>query len=165
MEEGHVHPGDESIDTQVMYLYSPHPHLAPTPLQQMDWIGDKLSTLIKQGKKALSHEIAIMSDAAEDKVNDASGAWEEQDLDHDGEDADETGSTKFIPIHRSTSAKHRLGPRPNTDLMFPPISASAPIPISIPVSSSSMPMHSPMPSVGFNGNRNDREDMQAWASP
>jgi hypothetical protein len=31
-EEGHVHPGDKSIDTQVTYLYSPHQHLALTPL-------------------------------------------------------------------------------------------------------------------------------------
>jgi hypothetical protein len=112
----------------------------------MDWISDKLSMLIEQGKKALSCEIVVMSDAAEDEVDDASGAWEEQDLDED-------------EAHHSTSAKHR--PRPNTELMFPPVSASAPI--TIPVSSSSMPTHSPTPSVGFNPN--DREDVQAWASP
>jgi hypothetical protein len=112
----------------------------------MDWISNKLSTLIEQGKKALSHEIVIMSDAAEDEVDDASGAWEEQDLDED-------------EAHHSTSAKRR--PRPDTELTFPPISASAPI--TIPVSSSSMPTHSPMPSVRFNPN--DREDVQVWASP
>jgi hypothetical protein len=113
----------------------------------MDWIGDKLSTLIEQGKKALSREIIVMSDAAKDEVDDASGAWEEKDLDEN-------------EAHHS-SAKHR--PRPDTELTFPPISASAPIPISIPVSSSSMPTHSPTPSVRFNPN--DREDVQAWASP
>lgn len=87
-----------------------------------------------------------MSDAAEDEVNDASGAWEEQDLDED------------VAQH-SISTKRR--PRPDTDL-FPPLSASAPIPIPI---SSSMPTHSPTPSVGFNAHSNDREDVQAWASP
>jgi hypothetical protein len=55
-----------------------------------------------------------MSDAAEEKVDDTSGAWEEQDLDHKGKDMDEVGSTKFISIHCSTSAKCRLRPRPNT---------------------------------------------------
>jgi hypothetical protein len=110
----------------------------------MGWIGNKLSTLIEQGKKALSHEIVIMSNATEEKVNDASGAWEEQDLDEN-------------KAHHS-SAKHR--PRPDTDLMFPPVSASAHI--SITISLSSMLRHSPTPSVGFNPN--DREDMQAWAS-
>jgi hypothetical protein len=111
----------------------------------MDWIGDKLFTLIEQGKKALSHEIVVMSDAAKDEVDDASGAWEEQDLDED-------------KAHHSLSAKCR--PRPDTELTFPPISASAPI--TIPVSSSSMPTHLPTPSVGFNPN--DREDVQVWAS-
>jgi hypothetical protein len=104
-----------------------------------------------------------MSNAAKDEVNDASEAWEKQDLDHKGENADEVGSTKFIPIHRSTSAKHRLGPRPDTELTFTPVSASAPI--TIPVSSSSMLTHLPTPSVGFNSNPNDREDVQAWVSP
>jgi hypothetical protein len=112
----------------------------------MDWIGDKLSTLIEQGKKALSREIVVMSDAAEDEVDDASGTWEEQDLDEN-------------EAHHSTSAKRR--PRPDTELTFPPVSASAPI--TIPVPSSSMLTHSPTPSVGFTPN--DREDVQAWASP
>lgn len=35
-EEGHVHPGDESINTQVTYLHSPRPHLVLTPPAQMD---------------------------------------------------------------------------------------------------------------------------------
>ena len=54
-----------------------------TPSPQMDWIGDKLALLIEQGKKALSREIVVMSDAAEDEVDDASGAWEEQHPAHD----------------------------------------------------------------------------------
>ncbi|KAF8621880.1 hypothetical protein AX15_007436 [Amanita polypyramis BW_CC] len=43
----------------------------------MDWIGDKLSTLISEGKRALGCEIVVMSDSKEDEVDDGSGAWED----------------------------------------------------------------------------------------
>jgi hypothetical protein len=45
----------------------------------MDWIGDKLAQLIEEGKRALSREVVVMSDAKEDEVDDGSGAWEEED--------------------------------------------------------------------------------------
>jgi len=45
----------------------------------MDWIGDKLSMLIEQGKRALNSEIVIMSDAKEDEVDDGTGQWEEEE--------------------------------------------------------------------------------------
>ncbi|KAF8202130.1 hypothetical protein BJ912DRAFT_1037791 [Pholiota molesta] len=48
---------------------------------KMDWIGDKLSMLIEQGKRALNAEVVVMSDAKEDEVDDGSGAWEEDDND------------------------------------------------------------------------------------
>jgi hypothetical protein len=44
----------------------------------MDWIGDKLSMLIQEGKKALNREVVVMSDAKEDEFDDGSGAWEEE---------------------------------------------------------------------------------------
>ncbi len=45
----------------------------------MDWIGDKLSMLIEQGKKALNAQVVVMSDAKEDEVDDGSGMWEEEE--------------------------------------------------------------------------------------
>ena len=47
----------------------------------MDWIGDKLSMLIEQGKRALGTEVVVMSDAKEDEVDDGSPGWEEEEED------------------------------------------------------------------------------------
>jgi hypothetical protein len=44
----------------------------------MDWIGDKLSKLIEEGKKALGREVVVMSDAKEDEVDEGTGCWEEE---------------------------------------------------------------------------------------
>ncbi len=43
----------------------------------MDWIGDKLSVLIAEGKRALGREIVVVSDSKEDEIDDGSGAWED----------------------------------------------------------------------------------------
>jgi len=48
------------------------------PEDEMDWIGDRISQLIEEGKKALGTEVVVMSDAKEDEVDDGSGAWEEE---------------------------------------------------------------------------------------
>ena len=77
----------------------------------MDWIGDKLSMLIEQGKRALGTEIVVMSDAKEDEVDDGSGGWEEEDNDQ----------PRTRP--RSGSMKHSKRPRS----ILPP-SFTAPIP-------------------------------------
>lgn len=45
----------------------------------MDWIGDKLSQLIEEGKRALGKEVVVLSDAPEDEVDDGSGNWVDQD--------------------------------------------------------------------------------------
>lgn len=47
-------------------------------LDEMDWIGDRLSRLIEEGQKALNREIVVMSDAKEDEEDDGSGGWEEE---------------------------------------------------------------------------------------
>ncbi|KAF8624026.1 hypothetical protein AX17_007232 [Amanita inopinata Kibby_2008] len=52
---------------------------------QMDWIGDKLSTLIAEGKRALGREVVVMSDSKEDEVDDGSGAWEDSSPTSDSE--------------------------------------------------------------------------------
>lgn len=45
----------------------------------MDWIGDRISQLIEEGKKALGAEVVVMSDSKEDEVDDGSGLWEDSD--------------------------------------------------------------------------------------
>jgi len=50
----------------------------PEPKDEMDWIGDKLSRLIEEGKRALGTEVVVMSDAQEDEVDDGSGNWVEE---------------------------------------------------------------------------------------
>ena len=76
----------------------------------MDWIGDKLSMLIEQGKRALNTEVVVMSDAKEDEVDDGSGGWEEEDND---------------PRTRSRSGSLRHSKRPRNIL---PPSFTTPIP-------------------------------------
>lgn len=49
-----------------------------TEADEMDWIGDRLSELIEEGKRALSTEVVVMSEAKEDEVDDGSGDWEEE---------------------------------------------------------------------------------------
>ena len=86
----------------------------------MDWIGDKLSMLIEQGKRALNAEVVVMSDAKEDEVDDGSGGWEEEEKDqHD--------------TSRSGSLRHSKRPRS----ILPPSSSS-----SMPHASSSSPRYS-----------------------
>jgi hypothetical protein len=45
---------------------------------RMDWMGDRLSRLIEDGKKALGKEVVVMSEAQEDEEDDGSGNWEEE---------------------------------------------------------------------------------------
>ncbi|KAF8799272.1 hypothetical protein BYT27DRAFT_7228055 [Phlegmacium glaucopus] len=62
--------------------YHQEEQVEQTPIEdKMDWIGDKLSMLIEQGKRALNAEVVVMSDAKEDEVDDGSGGWEEEDND------------------------------------------------------------------------------------
>ena len=81
----------------------------------MDWIGDKLSMLIEQGKRALGTEVVVMSDAKEDEVDDGSGGWEEEDNNQ--------------PRTRSRSGSLRHCKRPRS--VFPPSPSygSAPTPL------------------------------------
>ncbi|KAI9567251.1 hypothetical protein HD554DRAFT_2024252 [Boletus coccyginus] len=55
------------------------PDLGPES-DDMDWIGDRLTHLIHEGRRALDHEIVVMSDAKEVVVDGGSNDWEgEQD--------------------------------------------------------------------------------------
>jgi hypothetical protein len=51
----------------------------PSESDQMDWIGDRLSRLIEEGKRALGKEIVVMSESKEDEEDDGSGQWIEED--------------------------------------------------------------------------------------
>ncbi|KAK0203139.1 hypothetical protein DFS33DRAFT_963058 [Desarmillaria ectypa] len=75
---------------------------------QMDWIGDKLSKLIEEGKKALGREVVVMSEDPADEVDDGNDDWEE-------DDAPRT-------LRRSASPRKR---RPR-DIVAPPSYSSAP---------------------------------------
>jgi len=66
----------------------------------MDWIGDKLSMLIEQGKRALNAQVVVSSDAKEDEVDDGSDGWEE-----------ENDMRRSSPRSRSGSVRHCKRPR------------------------------------------------------
>jgi len=73
----------------------------------MDWIGDRISQLVEEGKKALGKEVVVMSDSKEDEVDDGSGLWE---------DSDEGGlgsSTSSRYGRRSLSSPRRKRARPS----------------------------------------------------
>ncbi|KAK0440940.1 uncharacterized protein EV420DRAFT_1341517, partial [Desarmillaria tabescens] len=75
---------------------------------QMDWIGDKLSRLIEEGKKALGREVVVMSEDPADEVDDGNDDWEED------------GAPR--PSRRSASPRKR---RPH-DIIAPPSYSSGP---------------------------------------
>ena len=72
----------------------------------MDWIGDRLSQLIEEGKKALGTEVVVMSDSKEDEVDDGSGLWEDSD-------GGEFGSPTSRYGRRSLSSPRRKRARSN----------------------------------------------------
>lgn len=103
----------------------------------MDWIGDKLSMLIEQGKRALGTEVVVMSDAKEDEVDDGSGGWEEDN--DQPQTRSRSGSLKHAkrprsilptPISHASSASPRLSiydsaPTTSNTSSFAPSSAPA----------------------------------------
>ncbi|TFK39514.1 hypothetical protein BDQ12DRAFT_665338 [Crucibulum laeve] len=138
---------------------------------QMDWIGDKLSALIEEGKRALNREVVVMSDAKEDEVDDGTGAWEE--------DQDSLPTRPSSSLSRSSSLKRSKRPRniglPPTSYPYSSPQASASPRRSgfdLPATSSAPQMITPRrthsrgvsldtatPSTSF------QEDEGAWASP
>ena len=101
----------------------------------MDWIGDKLSMLIEQGKRALGTEVVVMSDAKEDEVDDGSGGWEEEDNDQP-RTRSRSGSVKhstkrprsILPPSFTTPMSHPSSSSPdsaptNSNFSFAPSSA------------------------------------------
>ena len=73
----------------------------------MDWIGDRISQLVEEGKKALGKEVVVMSDSKEDEVDDGSGLWE----DSDGGGLGSSTSSRYG--RRSLSSPRRKRARPS----------------------------------------------------
>lgn len=125
---------------------------------QMDWIGDKLTMLIEEGKKALGREVVVMSDAREDEVDDGMGGWEEE---------------PSTSISRSGSLRRAKKPRnilPPSSCPTPPL-ASSPRMAGFSYSQSShsagIPITPPRTTraVSVDSHSSYREDETAWESP
>jgi hypothetical protein len=84
----------------------------------MDWIGDKVSHLLEEAKRALGREIVVMSDAKEDEVDDGSGAWVEED-----EEMPSISASAGPSRSRPGSIKRRHRPRDIALHQSPPMSS------------------------------------------
>lgn len=158
--------------TQPEFDFNPEPAEPVEVDDQMDWIGDKLSMLIEEGKRALNREVVIMSDAKEDEVDDGSGAWEE-----------EGGPTKLSPSRTSSLRRAKrprsLAPSTSTHHFQQSPSPSPSMPGFGLVSSVSAPQQTSTPIRGhtrgasvesglnpyFTPNTSVHEDERAWESP
>jgi hypothetical protein len=127
----------------------------------MDWIGDKLSMLIEEGKRALGREVVIMSDAREDEVDDGTSAWEEEQP----------------SVSRSRSGSLRRAKRPRNIGLPPPTYPTPPLTSSPHMTgfsqsqpstySAGIPVTPPRTTrgVSVDSHSSFREDERAWESP
>ncbi|KAF9266663.1 hypothetical protein L218DRAFT_955774 [Marasmius fiardii PR-910] len=109
---------------------------------QMDWIGDKLSMLIQEGKRALGREVVVSSECAEDEVDDGSGGWIEEDEDggHHGKSRSSSprrvrrkGSQRRLQEIRHSPSSSFSGSQPSTSLpSSPSFSSTFPTSQSVP---------------------------------
>ena len=74
----------------------------------MDWIGDRISQLIEEGKKALGKEVVVMSDSKEDEVDDGSGLWEDSDGGEFGPSASPRHGRRALSSPRRKRARSSL---------------------------------------------------------
>ncbi|KAG6902030.1 hypothetical protein C0995_005363 [Termitomyces sp. Mi166 len=156
---------------------------------QMDWIGDKLSKLIEEGKRALSREVVVMSDSQEDEVDDGSGAWEEEDsyshttITHTrttSASPSRTGSLRrstkrprallpssFAPTTTATTMHHAsLPPSPSSSTFGSSFVPSSSAPQSTSAWQRSMGYgHGHEPALTPSSSSSWREDERAWESP
>lgn len=98
---------------------------------KMDWMGDRLAMLIAEGQKALGKEVVVMSDAAEDEVDDGSGAWVDQGPSGSGSGSSSMGRSRS----RSGSVKRR-GRAPAPHALTPSWTGAGTGALSVPSSSS-----------------------------
>jgi hypothetical protein len=74
--EGEQEDEGDGLDDKVQ-LQLPILGVSLTMAHQMDWMGDRLTRLIEDGKKALGKEVVVMSEAKEDEEDDGNEDWEE----------------------------------------------------------------------------------------
>ncbi|KAF7312391.1 hypothetical protein MIND_00252400 [Mycena indigotica] len=130
---------------------------------QMDWMGDQLSQLIKEGQRALRSEVVVKSEVQEDEVDDGSGLWEEDD-----------GGVYGTSVSRSASPRQRKRPR-NGLALAPPSYSSRPSSASprttrfefgsLPASSPNWRTDEPSSSTSEFGVRSEAGDEGSWESP
>ena len=120
----------------------------------MDWMGDKITMLIEEGKKALGREVVVMADAREDEVDDGMGTWEEEE------------EPSLRPARTPRSSGHSKSPDPSPPLTSPPRMATfshphpSPYPGGIPIT----PPRTTR-AVSVDSHSSFREDETAWESP
>ncbi|KAG7444528.1 uncharacterized protein BT62DRAFT_981715 [Guyanagaster necrorhizus] len=121
----------------------------PTPEDsvedQIDWIGDKLTMLIEEGKKALGREVVVMSEDPADEVDDGNDDWEEDDVPRTS--------------RRSASPRKR---RPH-DIFAPPSYSSAP-PSASPRTTRFDLGSQPIPIAGSNSRSKDGAEFMSTPS-
>ncbi|KAG5643365.1 hypothetical protein DXG03_001013 [Asterophora parasitica] len=135
---------------------------------QMDWIGDKLSMLIEEGKRALNREIVVMSDSKEDEFDDGSGAWEEDHPSAPSTSLSRSSSLRRIKRPRSLApSAHAFHHSPSPSPSKPAFALTSSV--STPLMVTPRRAHSRGVSVesGFNltPSTSFQEDERAWESP
>ncbi|EIM86533.1 uncharacterized protein STEHIDRAFT_121455 [Stereum hirsutum FP-91666 SS1] len=98
---------------------------------KMDWMGDRLAMLIAEGQKALGKEVVVMSDAAEDEVDDGSGAWVDQ-----GPSGSGSGSSSMGRSRSRSGSVRRRGRAPAPHALTPSWTGAGTGALSVPSSSS-----------------------------
>jgi hypothetical protein len=127
----------------------------------MDWIGDKLSILIEQGKKALGREVVVMSEAQEDEIDDGTGTWEEE----------MTRATSSQSSPRQAKTPRVTLPSSFYPYSPPPLSSSPTMRSTRFETSSGLPITPPRITQGVSMASDTRtisshrEDESAWQSP
>ena len=87
---------------------------------KMDWMGDRLAMLIAEGQKALGKEVVVMSESAEDEVDDGDGAWVDNDQGPSG-----SGSANFGRSRSGSGSIRRRGRQPAPHALAPSAWAGA----------------------------------------
>ena len=122
---------------------------------QMDWMGDTLSMLIAEGRRALAPEVVVMSESKEDEVDDGMGAWED--------DSRFRASTSASASGRSG----RQGRPSSISVVSPPPSYSSPpvTPQRNPWDAvyASQPQTAPLPASRHSSRRPSVSSAKSWA--
>ncbi|KAI9573876.1 hypothetical protein HD554DRAFT_564060 [Boletus coccyginus] len=156
-----VSPAYTSPQSELDYVHvhqhaDVEPDLGPES-DEMDWIGDRLTRLIQEGRRALGREIVVMSDAKEDEVDDGSNDWEEE------QDNKPIPSIAAPSISRRGSVRSLRRTHKPRDIPLPP--SYSPYPMSPPNSASPRKRHFEPVSVHRSPGRSTHEGYIAPSTP